>query len=1138
MPAQLVRSRKCWRSALTRFSYVDDRAVEIPPAGVKLDSNPIRGLENLRPQGGDPRLRPDRAGKSLVVRELLRGGVEAAKKRRLTRVVGIAAERGYSFWTITRSGCLDPDWYRAQRKAARGVVGPVRKSRYGRGIRRVAAAAHYVVRGRTRGLSPHPLFEPEYFDPKNWQRGGLDPFVRYLANRKNWYRPTHPWFDGLKYVERTPDAERSRWGPLGHFMTHATAGSILPAVGGSAGAATLTWAEGLAILSASLADRTAQERLLRTARVSRSYDRAAERWFLGRWRTAELPPAMGEAPLVSVVMAVWNRADRVAAAIVSVQRQSLQDWELLVVDDGSTDDTADLVASLAESDSRITLLRERHHGVSHARNVALGRARGRYVAFLDSDNTYRPDFLRTAVAAMWGNGWRAGYAAMLLTGDDGVRYRAVAGGRKLLELRNHIDLNALVVERALLDEVGGFDESLARSVDYDLVLRLSAVAPIAYLPFVATHYDHGTNPSRLTNREPISWREVAQNNNLIDWRREACATHRVRGRVSVVVSTSQDWLSTERCVRSLLAEATAEDLEIVVVDNASRRSVSLLLAALCAAQPKVRLIRQPINRFPALASNLGFAHSTGETVVFVRNTSAAEPGWLEPLRKALDDPSVLAVQSLQLNSSGSVLSAGLVFPPRATLPVHFLAQHPVEDARRAGAFFEVAALDRGALAMRAADFAAVRGFDPLFRDGLEDVDLTLRLKELRPGRLVVATDSVVIRHDQAGAESVWQPPNEEVFVRRWANRLSRAGGDAEREDLRLWRAAGFSLAHYRVDSTVPGSACGSTRCAPRPSMKPVLTRSPREVTDGPAKGLPALRWALKVAAPSGLVGLSWGDLHFARALAAALVRLGQEVVIDARGAECRDSAYLDDVVLVLRGLLPVTPQPGRVNLLWVISHPDLVHPAEVRAYDAAFAAGDSWARRMSELADTPVETLLQCTDPDRFHPDVAQPDTGEPVLFVGNSRNVFRPSVRDAIAAGVDVAIYGTLWERFVDRRLVRGEYYPNEDVAVAYRSAGIVLNDHWDDMRREGFVSNRLFDATACAARIVSDDLPGLKEIFDGVVRTYQSVDELKDLLTKPKDAVFPSEAERRRVATVVRREHSFDARARALLDAAVHLW
>src|SRR5690606_4119380 len=98
------------------------------------------------------------------------------------------------------------------------------------------------------------------------------------------------------------------------------------------------------------------------------------------------------------------------------------------------------------------------------------------------------------------------------------------------------------------------------------------------------------------------------------WRREACATHRVRGRVSVVVSTSQDWLSTERCVRSLLAEATAEDLEIVVVDNASRRSVSLLLAALCAAQPKVRLIRQPINRFPALASNLGFAHSTGETV--------------------------------------------------------------------------------------------------------------------------------------------------------------------------------------------------------------------------------------------------------------------------------------------------------------------------------------------------------------------------------------------------------------------------------------------------------------------------------------------------------------------------------------------
>ena len=359
--------------------------------------------------------------------------------------------------------------------------------------------------------------------------------------------------------------------------------------------------------------------------------------------------------------------------------------------------------------------------------------------------------------------------------------------------------------------------------------------------------------------------------------------------------------------------------------------------------------------------------------------------------------------------------------------------------------------------------------------------------------------------------------NRQIFRQRWARRMPPS-------DEHLWRAAGFDVAHYAVDRT-PGLA--------RPEIaRPVLTRARSEVGSGPAAGLPAFRWALKIASPAGKAGLAWGDLHFARALAAALERLGQEVVIDSRGAQHRDSAYLDDVVLVLRGLAPVPPQPGRVNLMWVISHPDLVSVDEVQTYNAVFAAGAPWAARMSDQLGQPVGTLLQCTDPALFHPDVATPDTGEPVLFVGNSRNVFRPIVRDAINAGVEVGVYGTLWEKFVDHRFIRGQYLPNECVAAAYRSAGVLLNDHWDDMRREGFVSNRVFDATAAGARVVSDEVPGLKEMFGGHVLTYRTEAELKELLTRPPDEVFPSAAERRALAAQVHREHSFDARARALLE------
>ena len=61
-----------------------------------------------------------------------------------------------------------------------------------------------------------------------------------------------------------------------------------------------------------------------------------------------------------------------------------------------------------------------------------------------------------------------------------------------------------------------------------------------------------------------------------------------------------------------------------------------------------------------------------------------------------------------------------------------------------------------------------------------------------------------------------------------------------------------------------------------------------------------------------------------------------------------------------------------------------------------------------------------------------------------------------------------------------------NEDFGPLYCSAGVVLNDHHDDMRRDGFLSNRLFDATACAARVVSDEIDGVTEVFGDVVKTF----------------------------------------------------
>jgi glycosyltransferase involved in cell wall biosynthesis len=98
---------------------------------------------------------------------------------------------------------------------------------------------------------------------------------------------------------------------------------------------------------------------------------------------------------VSVIVPTYNRRETIQAAIASVQRQTFADWELIVVDDGSTDDTADLIEG---SDPRLVLIRQKNQGVNAARNTAMLRARGRYIAFLDSDDEWLPHHLELSTA--------------------------------------------------------------------------------------------------------------------------------------------------------------------------------------------------------------------------------------------------------------------------------------------------------------------------------------------------------------------------------------------------------------------------------------------------------------------------------------------------------------------------------------------------------------------------------------------------------------------------------------------------------------------------------------------------------------------------------------------------------------------
>jgi len=296
----------------------------------------------------------------------------------------------------------------------------------------------------------------------------------------------------------------------------------------------------------------------------------------------------------------------------------------------------------------------------------------------------------------------------------------------------------------------------------------------------------------------------------------------------------------------------------------------------------------------------------------------------------------------------------------------------------------------------------------------------------------------------------------------------------------------------------------------------------------------ALRWTIVTSAPKGEAGEQWGDTWFARDLADALERAGQRAKVVARAGGASDKRSQDDVVVVLRGLRDVVPPPDReaVWMLWVISHPELVTEQEVRGYDAVFAASTSWRAP----GDVEVTPLLQATAPRRFQPQAAPPDSGAAVLFVGSTRGQFRPVVRGALRSSraKELQVYGVGWEEFLSAEQISGEFVPNESLPAAYAGAGIILNDHHRDMAEAGFLSNRLFDAVACGARVLSDQATGLREVFGTAVVVFDEEDALVRVLDQPVAEVFPDHDARIESARRVAKDHSFDARAAVLIERA----
>lgn len=215
-------------------------------------------------------------------------------------------------------------------------------------------------------------------------------------------------------------------------------------------------------------------------------------------------------PTVSVIIPTYQRADWVNEAIKSVLAQTYKDYEIIVINDGSTDNTTEV---LNQFQDKIKLIEQENKGVSTALNIAIEKSQGQYIAFLDDDDIWLPNKLEKQILLLESN-HRIGliYSDMLLFDEKAVfpeplsKKLPIHVGHiswMLFIFGNSVPLPSSVVVRCeVLDEIGLFDESLTHCHDYDLWLRISEKWLLSYLDEPLTMY-RLSDTSMSKNREAV-----------------------------------------------------------------------------------------------------------------------------------------------------------------------------------------------------------------------------------------------------------------------------------------------------------------------------------------------------------------------------------------------------------------------------------------------------------------------------------------------------------------------------------------------------------------------------------------------------------------------------------------------------------
>ena len=311
------------------------------------------------------------------------------------------------------------------------------------------------------------LFDKKYYLKKNLDvaRSCMNPIRHYI--RHGWKEGRNPSsdFNTISYIEANKDLKLAECNPLLHYIRHRQEEKH----------------EAYFVCEEPL-----QEEILSAHKI-----------------TSE------KGKKFSVIMPTWNRKNVICHAIESVLNQSYQNFELIISDDGSNDGTKKIIqkkyAKKLKS-GQIRYLYNEHRGVSAARNAALLEAKGEWIAYLDSDNRWRKHFLLMMASTFIKNpSHKTFYCQMLV--NDNIRnsyfIRKTSFNLENLKKGNYIDLNVYTHYKDVYDECGGFDETLTRLVDWDIILRHVHKYPPYFLKYVLADYFLQTELNNISYTVPL-----------------------------------------------------------------------------------------------------------------------------------------------------------------------------------------------------------------------------------------------------------------------------------------------------------------------------------------------------------------------------------------------------------------------------------------------------------------------------------------------------------------------------------------------------------------------------------------------------------------------------------------------------------